>query len=133
MQAADEADPVEKEPKGQSPLIKPEAAQYLPAGQDVHEADEVAPLEENDPGEHTPLTAMRPVLLQYAPGSQSKHELLPVWFWKYPEAQGVHAEDEAKPTEYEPATHFPVSMVSPVVAQYMPGLQDKHDACPVRG
>ena len=73
MQAADEADPVEKEPAGQSPLIKPEAAQYLPAGQAVHEADEVAPPEENDPGEHTPLTAMRPVLLQYAPGSQSKH------------------------------------------------------------
>ncbi len=71
MQAADEADPVEKEPAGQSPLncTKPEAAQYLPAGQGVH-ADEVAPPEENDPGEQRPLTA---VLLQNAPGSQSKH------------------------------------------------------------
>ena len=74
MQAADDADPVEKEPAGQSPLtdVRPEAAQYLPAGHGVH-ADEVAPPEEYDPGEHTPLTAMRPVLLQYAPGSQSKH------------------------------------------------------------
>jgi hypothetical protein len=103
VQAADEADPVEKEPTGQSPLIKPEAAQYLPAGQGVHEADEVAPAEENDPGEHTPLTAETPVLLQYAPGSQSKHELVPVRFWKYPEAQGVQEEDEAPPAEYDPA------------------------------
>ena len=78
MQAADEAEPVEKEPAGQSPLITPEAAQYLPAGQGVHAADEVAPLEEKDPGEQRPLTAVRPVLLQYAPASQSKHEPWPV-------------------------------------------------------
>ena len=73
MQAADVAAPVEKEPTGQSPLIKPKAAQYLPAGQGMHAADEVAPPEENDPGEQRPLTAVRPVLLQNAPGSQSKH------------------------------------------------------------
>ena len=74
MQAADAADPAEKEPAGQSPLIciRPEAAQYLPAGQGMH-ADVVAPPEENDPGEQRPLTAARPVLLQNAPGSQSKH------------------------------------------------------------
>ena len=77
MQAADEAEPVEKEPAGQSPLTRPEAAQYLPAGQGVH-ADEVAPPEENVPGEQRPLTEVRPVLLQYAPASQSKHEPLPV-------------------------------------------------------
>ena len=75
MQAADEADPAEKEPAGQLPLncTRPEAAQYLPAGQGMHAADEVAPPEENDPGEQRPLTAVRPVLLQNAPGSQSKH------------------------------------------------------------
>ncbi len=78
MQAADEADAVEKEPAGQSPLIRPEAAQYLPAGQGVHAADEVAPPEEYDPGEHKPLTVMRPMPLQNAPASQSKHEPLPV-------------------------------------------------------
>ena len=72
MQAADVAAPVENEPAGQSPLIKPKAAQYLPAGQGV-QADELAPPEENDPGEQRPLTAVRPVLLQNAPGSQSKH------------------------------------------------------------
>ena len=72
MQAADAAAPVENEPAGQSPLIKPKAAQYLPAGQGMH-ADVVAPPEENDPGEQRPLTAVRPVLLQNAPGSQSKH------------------------------------------------------------
>ena len=72
MQAADEAEPVEKEPAGQSPLTRPKAAQYLPAGQGVHAADEVAPPEGNDPGEQRPLTAVRPVLLQNAPGSQSK-------------------------------------------------------------
>ena len=72
MQAADEAEPVEKEPAGQSPLTRPEAAQYLPAGQGVH-ADELAPPEENVPGGQWPLTAVRPVLLQNAPGSQSKH------------------------------------------------------------
>ena len=72
MQAADEADPVEKEPEGQSPLTRPAVAQYLPAGQGVH-VDEVAPLDEKDPGEQRPLTAVRPVLLQNAPGSQSKH------------------------------------------------------------
>ena len=75
MQAADEAAPAEKEPTGQSPLIKPKAAQYLPAGQGVHAADEVAPPEENDPGEQRPLTAVRPVLLQYAPASHGKHAL----------------------------------------------------------
>ena len=73
MQAADEAEPVEKEPEGQSPLTRPAVAQYLPAGQGVHAADEVAPLEEKDPGEQRPLTAVRPELLQNAPGSQSKH------------------------------------------------------------
>jgi hypothetical protein len=52
VQAADEADPAEKEPAGQSPLIKPEAAQYLPAGQGMHATDEVAPPEENDPAGH---------------------------------------------------------------------------------
>ncbi len=79
MQAADEADPVENEPAGQSPLIKPEAAQYLPAGQGVH-ADDAAPPEENDPGEQRPLTAARPVLLQNAPGSQSQQAAWPVRF-----------------------------------------------------
>ena len=71
----EDADPVEKEPAGQSPLnwARLEAAQYLPAGQGVHAADDVAPPEENDPGEQRPLTAARPVLLQNAPGSQSKH------------------------------------------------------------
>jgi hypothetical protein len=69
----EDADPVEKEPAGQTPLnwARPEAAQYLPAGQGVH-ADELAPPEENVPGEQRPLTAVRPVLLQNAPGSQSK-------------------------------------------------------------
>ncbi len=73
MQATDEAEPVEKEPAGQSPPIRPEAAQYLPAGQGMQAAGEVAPPEENVPGEQRPLTALRPVLLQNAPGSQSKH------------------------------------------------------------
>ncbi len=75
MQEADDADPVEKEPAGQSPLtdVRPDAAQYLPAGHGAH-AEELAPPEENVPGEQRPLTAVRPLLLQYAPGSQSKHE-----------------------------------------------------------
>jgi hypothetical protein len=46
---------------------------------------------------------------------------------------GVQAEDEANPREYEPVTHVPVSIARPVVAQNIPGLQGKHDTCPVRG
>jgi hypothetical protein len=81
VQAADDADPAEKEPGGQSPLtdIKPEAAQYLPAGQGV-QSDELAPPDENDPGEHSPLAAVSPVPLQNAPASQGKHTLCPVRF-----------------------------------------------------
>ncbi len=71
-----DADPVEKEPEGQSPLnwARPEAEQYLPAGQSMH-VDEVAPPEENVPGEQRPLTAVRPALLQNAPASHGKHAL----------------------------------------------------------
>jgi hypothetical protein len=61
---------------GQSPLTdpKPKEAQYLPAGQGV-QADELAPPDENDPGEHSPLAAVSPVPLQKAPASQGKHDL----------------------------------------------------------
>ena len=75
MHAEDVAKPTEYEPITHFPvsIARPDVAQYLPAGQGVHAADEVAPLDEKDPGEQRSLTAVRPVLLQNAPGSQSKH------------------------------------------------------------
>ena len=96
MQAADEADPVENEPAGQSPLIKPKAAQYLPAGQGVHAADDVAPPLENVATGQSPDGNDRPTELQCLPG---KH--------------GVQSAVEALPAEKEPNGQSPLAAERP--------------------
>ena len=75
-----------------------------------------APLAEDEPAWHSPVTADSPSSAQYLPGSQ-----------------GVHEDVLAPEGEYDPAGHLPEMAVKPVCAQYFPGSQGLHDMLPGDG
>jgi hypothetical protein len=70
----------------------------------------IAPLAEDEPAWHCPVTADSPSCAQYLPGSQ-----------------GVHEDVVAPEGEYDPAGHQPEVAVKPARAQCFPGSQGRHE------